>query len=97
MDKPMELWMKHLAKLNFQYGQITISSTLFHQTKALDLTAILRTCAIERNKRCLIAYHMKRLEKIKQLRWELGPVIPSHIRQGNKINIPCYNHIILYL
>ena len=25
---------------------------------------------------------MKRLEKIKQLRWELGPVIPSHIRQG---------------
>lgn len=42
----------------------------------------IKTCAIERNKRCLIAYHMKRLKKIKQLRWELGPVIPSHIRQG---------------
>ena len=82
----MELSMKHLAKLNFQYGQITISSmlqehcSLFKETQ--DLTSILRTCAIERNKRCLIAYHMKRLEKIKQLRWELGPVIPSHIRQG---------------
>lgn len=34
MDKPMELLMKHLAKLNFQYGQITISSMFLNQTKA---------------------------------------------------------------
>ena len=63
-----------MGKLQYQV------CSLFKQNQ--DLTSILRTCAIERNKRCLIAYHMKRLEKIKQLRWELGPVIPSHIRQG---------------
>ena len=44
---------------------------------------------MERNKRCLTAYHMKRLEMIKNMRWELGPVIPSHIRQGEAY----YTHI----
>ena len=41
-----------------------------------------RKSAIDRNKRCLIAYHMRRLEMIKKMRFELGPVIPAHIRNG---------------
>ena len=41
-----------------------------------------RKASIERNKRCLLAYHMKRLGLIKQMRFELGPVIPGHIRNG---------------
>lgn len=37
---------------------------------------------MDRNKRCLTAYHMKRLEKIREMRWQVGPVIPEHIRHG---------------
>jgi len=49
---------------------------------AVYVNLSIRKFAMERNKRCLTAYHMKRLEMIKNMRWELGPVIPSHIRQG---------------
>lgn len=32
---------------------------------------------MKRNKRCLLAYHFKRLDKIRDLRWEIGPVVPE--------------------
>uniref|UniRef100_A0A7S2XZV1 GINS subunit domain-containing protein n=1 Tax=Fibrocapsa japonica TaxID=94617 RepID=A0A7S2XZV1_9STRA len=36
--------------------------------------------ALMRNKRILLAYHMYRLEKLKALRWETGPVVPEHLQ-----------------
>ncbi|CAG5100400.1 Oidioi.mRNA.OKI2018_I69.XSR.g16983.t1.cds [Oikopleura dioica] len=44
------------------------------------VNVVQRVAAIERNKRCMIAYHMRRLAKIRDLRWQAGPVIPEHIR-----------------
>jgi GINS complex subunit 1 len=42
---------------------------------------LLHHAAIQRNKRCLLAYHSYRLNKIKDLRWETTAAsLPSHIR-----------------
>ena len=35
---------------------------------------------MERNKRCLLAYLNNRAEKITDMRWQFGPVLPSEIR-----------------
>lgn len=40
-----------------------------------------RHAALERNKRCLLAYLHSRIMKIKTLRWEFGSVLPSDIRE----------------
>ncbi|CAG5104748.1 Oidioi.mRNA.OKI2018_I69.chr1.g1502.t1.cds [Oikopleura dioica] len=52
----------------------------------------LRAAGIERNKRCLIAYHMKRLEKIREIRWQGGPVIPDHLRSNLSASERTYSH-----
>jgi GINS complex subunit 1 len=39
-----------------------------------------RHSAIERNKRCLLAYINHRMETIRRLRWEFGAVLPEGIR-----------------
>lgn len=41
-----------------------------------------RHAALQRNKRCLLAYLYQRLQKIKALRWEFGPLIPSDIKES---------------
>mmetsp|Transcript_20619 Transcript_20619/g.25496 ORF Transcript_20619/g.25496 Transcript_20619/m.25496 type:complete len:214 (-) Transcript_20619:208-849(-) len=41
---------------------------------------ILHDRAIKRNKRCLLAYHAYRADKLRQLRWETGGVIPPGVR-----------------
>jgi len=62
------------------------TSILDEATSENDITVYVncavRKAAIDRNKRCLLAYHMKRLDMIKKMRFELGPVIPAHIRNG---------------
>ncbi|KAK8725450.1 hypothetical protein OTU49_010863 [Cherax quadricarinatus] len=40
----------------------------------------LRHAALERNKRCLLAYLYNRLERIKAMRWEFGSILPAEIR-----------------
>ncbi|XP_005105028.1 DNA replication complex GINS protein PSF1 isoform X1 [Aplysia californica] len=40
----------------------------------------LRHAAIQRNKRCLLAYLYNRLEQIRKMRWEFGSVLPSDVR-----------------
>ncbi|OQV16596.1 putative DNA replication complex GINS protein PSF1 [Hypsibius exemplaris] len=40
-----------------------------------------RDTAMSRNKRCLIAYHYNRMERLRNLRWSLGGIIPTAIRQ----------------
>lgn len=36
--------------------------------------------AIRRNKRCLLAYHNYRMEKLKRLRWDTTTALPSHVK-----------------
>ncbi|KAH8416270.1 hypothetical protein KR222_002048 [Zaprionus bogoriensis] len=40
-----------------------------------------RHAALQRNKRCLLAYLYERMQRIKALRWEFGPIIPGDIKQ----------------
>lgn len=40
----------------------------------------LRHAALERNKRCLLAYIHNRSKKIGQMRWEFGPVLPADVK-----------------
>ncbi|XP_042209933.1 DNA replication complex GINS protein PSF1-like [Homarus americanus] len=40
----------------------------------------LRHAALERNKRCLLAYLYNRLDRIKAMRWEFGSILPADIR-----------------
>ena len=42
----------------------------------------LRHAALERNKRCLLAYVYHRANKTSQMRWEFGPVLPPEIKQN---------------
>ena len=41
---------------------------------------ILHDTAIRRNKRCLLAYHSFRLEKLRSLRWDTTATLPTQIR-----------------
>lgn len=49
--------------------------------KSLWTTVQVRHSALERNKRCLLAYLYSRMIKIKTLRWEFGSVLPSDVRE----------------
>ena len=41
---------------------------------------VLRHSAIERNKRCVLAYLHDRVTKICEMRWQFGPVLPPEIK-----------------
>ena len=41
---------------------------------------MLRHSALERNKRCLLAYINDRATKITEMRWQFGPVLPPEVR-----------------
>ena len=41
---------------------------------------LLHEAAIRRNKRCLLAYHKYRMEKLKALRWDTSASLPEHVR-----------------
>lgn len=47
------------------------------QTRAVML---LRHTTLERNKRCLLAYLNHRAEKIRDMRWQFGPVLPADVK-----------------
>ena len=41
---------------------------------------LLHEAAISRNKRCLLAYHAYRLDKLKELRWDTSAALPGQVR-----------------
>ena len=41
---------------------------------------MLRHTSLERNKRCLLAYLNHRVEKIRDMRWLFGAVLPSDVK-----------------
>ena len=46
---------------------------------------ILRHTSLERNKRCLLAYLNHRLEKIREMRWQFGAVLPVDVKVKNYV------------
>ena len=42
---------------------------------------MLRHTTLERNKRCLLAYLNHRIEKIRDMRWQFGAVLPSDVKE----------------
>lgn len=38
--------------------------------------------ALQRNLRCLLAYHYNRLRKVRDIRWDFGSILPSDIRSN---------------
>ena len=48
-----------------------------HETRP---AIVLHNAAIGRNKRCLLAYHAYRADKLRALRWETSAVLPPHVR-----------------
>ncbi|XP_063632350.1 DNA replication complex GINS protein PSF1-like [Cydia splendana] len=51
------------------------------ENKSLWTTVQVRHSALERNKRCLLAYLFSRMNKIKTLRWEFGSALPPDVRE----------------
>lgn len=48
--------------------------------QGLKPSLLLHRDAIMRNKRCLLAYHKFRLDKLQRWRWDSGAALPSHVR-----------------
>jgi len=40
----------------------------------------LRHASLERNKRCLLAYVYNRMMRLKELRWDIGSVLPANVK-----------------
>ncbi|XP_004926934.2 DNA replication complex GINS protein PSF1-like [Bombyx mandarina] len=67
--------MHLLFKLNMNDANATT------ENRSLWTTVQVRHSALERNKRCILAYLYNRMKKIKTLRWEFGAVLPPDIRE----------------
>ena len=44
---------------------------------------MLRHAALERDKRCLLAYLNHRAEKIREMRWQFGAILPPDVKVKN--------------
>ena len=49
---------------------------------AISPGVTLRHAAIERNKRCLLAYLHNRVERMRAMRWQFGSVLPEEVKLG---------------
>ncbi|CAC5403036.1 DNA replication complex GINS protein PSF1-like [Mytilus californianus] len=66
-------------KALFEQNQKDVSATVAGEN-GLFSGVQLRHAALERNKRCLLAYIYNRLQHIKKMRWEFGSVLPSDVK-----------------
>lgn len=66
-------------KALFEQNQKDVSATVAGEN-GLFSGVQLRHSALERNKRCLLAYLYNRLEQIKKMRWEFGSVLPPEVK-----------------
>lgn len=46
-------------------------------TGAISASVSLRHAGIDRNRRCLLAYLNSRMEKMREMRWQFGAVLPQ--------------------
>ncbi|XP_061173153.1 DNA replication complex GINS protein PSF1-like [Saccostrea cucullata] len=66
-------------KALFEQNQKDVSATIAGEN-GLYSGVQLRHSALERNKRCLLAYLYNRLEQIRRMRWEFGSVLPPEVK-----------------
>ncbi|XP_067681304.1 DNA replication complex GINS protein PSF1-like [Haliotis asinina] len=66
-------------KALFEHNQRDVSATVAGES-GLFSGVQLRHSALERNKRCLLAYLYNRLVQIRKMRWEFGSVLPADIK-----------------
>ena len=52
------------------------------ESSTVGPSTILRHAAIERNKRCLLAYLNHRVDKLRTMRWQFGAVLPEEIQMN---------------
>ncbi|CAG2099986.1 unnamed protein product [Medioppia subpectinata] len=86
-DELVDKVMDEMNELNQQIQQFvqsneaTIERTSEEYRHQLVATQI-RFSALLWNKRCLLAYHYNRMEKLKRLRWQLGSALPQDITKN---------------
>lgn len=61
-----------------QNGKVNVQDNVDIDEKELMLMQVRHTAKLW-NKRCIIAYHYERLQRLKQLRWEYGNNLPREI------------------
>ncbi|CAM2700448.1 unnamed protein product [Rotaria socialis] len=66
--------------------QVGADNSSTNSAPTLMPTISIRHAAIQRIKRCLLAYAYHRMNKIKSFRWSLGPVLPEYIRNNLSID-----------
>ena len=49
-------------------------------TGAISASVSLRHAGIDRNRRCLLAYLNSRMEKMREMRWQFGAVLPEEVK-----------------
>ncbi|CAH8528722.1 unnamed protein product [Heterobilharzia americana] len=66
-----------------------LSGTEDHSNKIQSV--LVRHAVLERNKRCLLAYHHARLMRIAELRWEYGIILPKEkMKWVHEDEVPLY-------
>ncbi|XP_002731436.1 DNA replication complex GINS protein PSF1-like [Saccoglossus kowalevskii] len=63
----------------YEQNQADVSATVAGE-QGLFSGVQLRHASLERDKRCLLAYLYNRLQKIRNMRWEFGSVLPADIK-----------------
>ncbi|KAK3608662.1 hypothetical protein CHS0354_042674 [Potamilus streckersoni] len=63
----------------YEQNQKDVSATVAGESGLFSGVQV-RHAALERNKRCLLAYLYNRIEQIKKMRWEFGSVLPTEVK-----------------
>ncbi|XP_029046445.1 DNA replication complex GINS protein PSF1-like isoform X3 [Osmia bicornis bicornis] len=73
-----------LDEMNSLYKENLYDSNAIRNDDNMTLlpSVQLRHIALTRNKRCLLAYVYNRMRKIRDLRWELGSILPPEINSN---------------
>ena len=66
-------------KALFEQNQKDVSATVAGESGRIAGVQ-LRHASLERNKRCLLAYVYNRMEKIRDMRWDFGSVLPDDVK-----------------
>lgn len=70
----------HFEALNDQFEATRLSSVDGKPPMESRPSLLLHNAAVKRNKRCLLAYHHDRLNKLKMVRWDTSATLPPDVR-----------------
>uniref|UniRef100_A0A0A9WB50 DNA replication complex GINS protein PSF1 n=2 Tax=Lygus hesperus TaxID=30085 RepID=A0A0A9WB50_LYGHE len=78
-DDKVRLILEECRVVN-QFIEDAMNSTFHPETNNYLAGVKARTAALERNKRCLLAYQWNRLQMLRKMRWEFGSILPVEIK-----------------